>query len=379
MTTCKIIRDNICAYIDNELNKKQRSDFEKHINNCAECKKDLEEMQKIVELCNDLPQQELPSDFKDELHEKLIAVAKRQEINVLTIKKSRKFRFTKTLASIAAGMLLIFIAGSFYRMGLFTPVKSNESVSESAMQADQQYGVNEDGSDISGFAYNKNIAANGAGGITERSFSSQKAADEGNYEIDRSATIQERMTALSGAEQMKILETASNKLSTVTITTDEPDKLKEEVLALALQNSGEIKDSEEEFYGGSIQKSTAMMPSNAVSFDGAGKAASKTSMYLIIPEIQYEQFMNDINSAFGEANVQKGAFVTEDMTELLNRCIERSNELDNQIKKLQREGGTEDSSEIDAMKKEKEMLDMQIEQMRLGSDYVNVTVIINSK
>lgn len=379
MTNCKTIRDNICAYIDDELDIKQRNDFEKHINNCAECKKDLEEMLKIVELCNDLPQKELPSDFKDELHEKLIAVARRQEINVLTIKKSRKFRFNKTISSIAAGVLLIFIASSFYKMGLLTPNMSQESSSKSTMESVRQDGMSENGQSISAAAVSNDTAAEDAG-YPERSFSSQKAADEGNYEIDRSATIQERITALSGAEHMRILETATNKLSTVVITANEPEALKEKVQAFALGNSGEIKDSEEEFFGGTgTYSSKAMTSSSTTAIDNSGKVSSLTSLYLIIPEIQYENFIDDINSTFGEANVQTGAFVTEDMTEHFNYCIERSNELDEQIKKLQKEESNENSSRIDALVKEKETLDLQIEQIRLGSDYVNVTVVINKK
>ena len=70
--------------------------------------------------------------------------------------------------------------------------------------------------------------------------------------------------------------------------------------------------------------------------------------------------------------------VTEDLTDTLNELINESARIDNSIWELQK-GNSAGSSEIDELRKEKEIVDGQIESIRLGSDYVTVTVNINNK
>lgn len=379
MTSCSNARENICAYIDNELSIDERLSFEEHIKNCDECKNELNEILQVVELCNDLPQQELPVDFKAELHEKLLAVAGRQDSKVRSLKKSKSFLFTKTFASIAAGMLLIFLAGSFLRFGLFTPMKSEDSSYNTAMAAEQPVADKmEEKSD----AFGAGAQAENAGGAERaaKSFSAPAAVDEGGSEVDRSATVQDRETALAGVEQMLTVETANKKLSTITITADDPEVLSEKVKSLALENSGDIKDNLTYSTNDiSVTFSEKIAPNQANDTVKTADSLFQAKLYFIIPDTQYNQFITDINTAFGEAYVQTGAFVTEDMTDIFNSYIARTNEIDNRIQELQEKDSVKNLKEIDNLKEEKNTVDSQIEEIRLGSDFVNVTVLINKK
>ena len=381
MINCSNARENICAYIDNELGIDERLSFEKHITSCKECKNELDEMSQIVGLCKNLPQQELPVDFKMELHEKLLAVAGRQEVSVKNIKRSKSFLFTKTFASIAAGILLIFLAGSFYRFGLFTQMKAQDSANSALMAAEQPAAAKMDG----------NLTDNGGNGEAEGAVGSNKAlksysesvgdsAAADSFEIDRSSSAQNRETALAGAVQMLKLENASNKLSTITITVVDPEVQAEKVKTLALENSGDLAEkSSYEIGSAATAPIDQNMTIQAKSTIDTAAAPVQTELDLIIPQTQYDQFISALNTTFGEANVQIGAFVTEDVTDALNSNIDRSNEIDSRMQELQKKDSEKNSEEISKLKDEKDTVDSQIEKMRLGSDFVNITVLINKK
>jgi hypothetical protein len=323
-----------------------------------------------------LPQQELPVDFKTELHEKLLAIADRQDSNVRSIRKSKGFLFTKTFASIAAGMLLIFLVGSFYKYGLLSSMKTEDSTNNAALAAENPQVSMMDALGDSNRADKAGVAAEAA-----KSFSSSAPNDAGSFEIDRSASVQNRETALAGAGEMQKIETANSKLMTITINADEPEIQAEKVKILALEKSGDLteKSAYRVFNGtaSSEEKDTVIMASMAEYADGT--PAAQLNLDFIIPETQYEQFITALNTTFGEANVQIGAFVTEDVTDNLNSNIAKSNEYDNQIQDLQKKDNEKSSDEIKKIKEEKEIVDNEIEQIRLGTDFVNVTVLINRK
>ena len=374
MTNCSIAKENICAYIDNELNIADRLSFEEHIESCRQCKSELDEMIQIVGLCKDLPQRELPVGFKAELHEKLLAAANRQESNVRSIKKSKGFLFTKTFASIAAGLLLIFLAGSFYKFGLHPSMKAQDSLNSTAMAAEQPAARVEENAmaDAAGNAGDANYSL--------RSFDAKITAAADGLEVDRSATVQDREAALAGEDEMLKAEIAGSKLSTITITAEDPEAQVDKVKALALENSADMTDNFAYSIDASAKSSTEkdMSIQTTLTSDTTAKS-TQTQLNFIIPDTQYDQFIAAVNTAFGEANVQIGAFVTEDVTDTLSSTITRSNEIDSQIQGLQDKDSEKNAGEINKLKKEKEVVDGQIERIWLGTDFVNVTVLINKK
>ena len=367
MTNCLDVRENICAYIDSELNREERLYFEEHIKNCAACRKELDEMSSIIGYCTSLPQKELPMNFKSELHEKLLAVAERPASNVRSFRKTKSFIYTRTFASIAAGILLIFLAGSFYRMGLLNPAKSsNDSAKSTAMAAEQPAQAQ-----MAGAGSMENGDGASDAGITEEAMQSFGApADEvESFEADRSSTLTDREIAITGADLMSQIETASNRVSSITITADNPEEELEKVSALALENNGDVAEeaaAEQNMSMKAVENETEDM-------------SLQVKKSFLIPDTQYDQFVTTLYTTFGEENVQLGAFVTEDMTDSLNNNIAKANEIDSRIQELRNSDSKEDSGEIDKLKAEKETVDSQIEEIRLGTDFINITVMINKK
>lgn len=401
MINCKNFKENICAYIDNELSIKERLSFDEHVKNCIECKIELDEMKQIVGLCKDLPQRELPVDFKAELHEKLVAVAQRHESKVIRIKKPKGFLFLKTFASIAAGLLLVLLAGSFYKFGLFSPVKMQDSAKNSALAIEKPVAAEDRAmANVNGSAYKVEIGgitgtqANdfGASGAMQTAGSAapqnesqavvpvvpQAAAPTGTSEVDRSAAVQNREAA-AGALTAGT-EAVNSKLSTITVSAGDPNTLVEKIKALALANNAEIVDNKIEITF-SEKTTTAKNTDGDQTVTTADNTGSPVQQQLAfsMPETQYKQFVSALNIEFGAANVQIGAFVTEDMTTSLNSAIVESDEIDNRIQELQKEDSTKNASEIEELKARKEAADKQIDELRLGSDFVNVTVLMNGK
>jgi hypothetical protein len=384
MINCKNFRENVCAYIDNELNIKERLSFDEHVRSCRECKRELDEMTQIIGLCTDLPQQELPVDFKAELHEKLVTVADRQGSKVISIKKPNGFHFLRTFATIAAGLLLVLLAGSFYKFGFFSPAKMQDSTNSAALAMEQPAAAKDEAlANDSGSASSTEMG--GGLGVQAKSFTAQAPAmaapTAGTVAgADRSAAVQNREAAVGQLAAGAGTETVNSRLSTITVSAEDPNTFIDKIKSLAVANNAEIVDNQL-----TVTFSESMTAAKQANADQTVTAADyaggpeQQRLYFTMPDTQYEQFATALNNEFGAANVQVGAFVTEDMTEPLNRAIKESNALDNRMQELEKEDSTKNASKMEDLKAQKEAADKRIDELRLGNDFVNVTILVNGK
>ncbi len=376
MSSCMNVRDNICAYIDNELNTEDKLSFEEHIENCIECHKELREMTRIIGLCTSIPQQELPAEFKAELHEKLMAVADRQTKNTTNIWKKKGFIFTRTIASIAAGALLIFLAGTFVRFGLNSTKSADRSQQSAEMaMAAEKPAAPEDALQDSKVDEDYGTDSVGAAIAEDEVLSFSLSADNiDSVEVDRSAAPDERAASIKMAG-LADAETLYSKMSTVTITSDEPEEMVETIRVLAIGNGGE--EGVSTIF--KIKNEAADAPDAIEMQLSEGVDTMQPKLQFIFPQSNYDQFITVLNDALGAANVQMGAFVSEDVTQLLDNMIKESEVIDEKLQKHQMDNGSTENDEIKKLKIQKEMTDSQIEEMRLGSDLVSVTIYINMK
>ncbi len=121
---CDEIRNLLSSYIDGETDEDEKLLIEEHINNCDECKKELDEYKKIIQALNDLPDEEPPAGYCKRLHEKLlnskVSVFKDESIiKTDTPNKNRKkFSWVK-YGGLAAALVLVFAVAAMnnLRMG----------------------------------------------------------------------------------------------------------------------------------------------------------------------------------------------------------------------------------------------------------------------
>jgi len=122
MEKCKHYKRLINSYIDNELTKRERLKLEKHMEKCEECLDEKNKLSRVIELCNDMDDEELPVAFGKELHRKLIMESSsvKQSGSLMTI----PIKYVGILSAATAGILVIlFLKGVFFNM--FNTVKDN--------------------------------------------------------------------------------------------------------------------------------------------------------------------------------------------------------------------------------------------------------------
>jgi len=375
MRNCSDFRDNICAYIDNELAAAEKEAFEKHLETCSECRKETEEMRAIIGLCESLPLRELPPDFSSELHAKLVAVAKRQDDKVISIRKPGKFKFTRTVVSVAASVLIIFIAGIFYRFGINAPKEMtggtaymNEQNAQQNMIAKAAGQKADAGAGMASAEVQEEAPVLYSGSMAESVLAPGETTDS-NRSVAPEAS---REMAIAEIKQRDVPETASKNYSTIILLADDPASEETEIRKIALSNSAMIIEeaSQEE------SVDTHLMHTLSSPEDRRGQGAQ---LNIRIQYSQYDKFVEELKGKYGVADLQVGAFVSEDMTEVLNTNISISNDLGNRIVELRKKGGEANAEEIRKLMNEKEKVDNQIEDLRLGSDEVIVNIYINKK
>lgn len=100
---CKNFETYGSAYIDNMLSEEEKVDFKNHIGKCAACNIAFKNLKTVVESTGMLEEIELPTNFSDELHEKL-----KGDKNYKL--KSNLFSKGKILGSVAATLLVLVIS-----------------------------------------------------------------------------------------------------------------------------------------------------------------------------------------------------------------------------------------------------------------------------
>lgn len=114
---CELIKEQLSAYLDKELNPEEKIQVERHLGECPACKKELGELSLTIQAISTLPRLSAPQDSCCEIKAKL------QHAHPVYQKPALHIRFFKPaaiLTAAAAGFLIAFYA-------LITPgVKTTE-------------------------------------------------------------------------------------------------------------------------------------------------------------------------------------------------------------------------------------------------------------
>ena len=362
MKNCSEVRENISLYIDNELSADGRSMFEEHIGTCADCQREYDEVMRIVGLCRDVQEVELPENFRDELHNKLLVAANENGTKSSILQRARYIRI---FSSIAAGFILIFLVSGIYRFG-FTHSKTSDStgsISMKAAQAAEPEHPNKSESFAAAATVNDNMNNQftiAGGTAAEQTFGAAAPA------ADRSASSYNRDVQAPMIASATAAETASSRTTSLTVLVDDPAAQMESIKAIAVQ------------YGGEEQPKTLLKSGSIAAMDTAD-TNNELVLTFSIPNKQYDSFAQSLNKDYGQTNIEPGALVSEDLTETLNSLITQSNDLDTKIKKLGETDPTMNTDKAEELKVEKDIVQNEIENIRLNTDFTNVTVIIKKK
>ncbi|HOQ06183.1 MAG TPA: anti-sigma factor [Clostridiales bacterium] len=385
MMNCADVRENISAYADDELSAAERKSFEEHISSCPECREELDEMVRIIKLCRSVPLYDLPEGFRDGLHEKLTAAAK--DLNASGAEKTKRKWTAKTFASIAAGILLIFLGGSIMRFGLLSARLGSKAVTDqnatSAGASERPAGeifdgstgitMTEEGSFYIQFNERSEAMKDEAEEEMKTGGPGHKLMGPRPFEINRSED-HERLNALTMQQNGAV----SFKTSEMYVNAEDTAAAMETVIALATDNNGMLYRDRADY--GHDQGSVQNSPLNqTVKNTSRTDSQAQLKLVLAFTETDFGNFAAALNDTFGAANVQTGAMVHEDRTDELNMLIDKANEYDQLINEMKEKGDGDSVGEIDRLRKEKEDVDRQIYSLRAGSGFVTVNVYINPR
>lgn len=105
MKSCNEIKELLSFYLDNELHENDRKQVVKHLENCNNCKVELERIKDIIEALNEIENIELPKDFSVNLHQKL----EKEHAQMYPRKSISKAYVLKWASALVAGFALLFV------------------------------------------------------------------------------------------------------------------------------------------------------------------------------------------------------------------------------------------------------------------------------
>jgi hypothetical protein len=107
MRKCPEVKELISAYIDGEVTEIEKISIEQHLGDCSECSKEYEFTLKMLDALKEIPDEDLPRSFADDLHKRLEAVSREQAGGRVGFFSSPRFR---VIAGIAACLLVMLVA-----------------------------------------------------------------------------------------------------------------------------------------------------------------------------------------------------------------------------------------------------------------------------
>jgi len=362
MKNCCEINEWISLYTDNMLDRDSLAEFEEHIVTCRSCRKELEDTACVVGACKDLLEDDLPVNFKDELHDRLIREKeKHEQLSKTALMRNRYIRICST---VAACLLIAVLAKGLLFDNYFNLSGANMGAkSESA--APNQIAAAKDEMIASNSSEIKRGESNEQFGIIAKSKEDFSGEVE-RVESARSAQTQNRTDALSmGSGTSKA---AMNRNENILISTDgDTGVIVEKVLKLAADNAAE-------YYDENMLKSSDT--SDTAKYDAIGNEAK---LNFKVKNSLYEQFISSLKAGFNSADIEIGIVNEEDLSVKMNELNTKLNEFNSKIDTARKNENTSNTEEMDRLKAERDGTIAEIENMQLDSDYTFIYISIREK
>jgi|GEM_PF-1138370 len=371
MKNCNEVRELILLYIDGELDDRELQEFESHIDDCDECKKELNEIKTVIDMCRDIDEVELPENFRDELHEKLVQ-AKNEQDGKSKIIRLRN-RYIRIFSAVAAGLLLVVFGKGFYDRGMFAPVKSDMTTRNEAKMEAPQAAPDRADTFSSAEAKNENKAAESS--ITAKQEAAICAEEPAQKGSARSTEDEARKLKVAPTAE-NIIVRSSSEIVVNAAGNEDLDKLTDKIKAIASENGAEFNEA----VGEANQASGVMKQGVTKQVDNGADVSTIRTLNFKVPSLQYERFVTVLTESFGQSNVQVNMNV-EDLTGRVNELNSRLADLNASIGEAGNNAEISDPQKLDAEKAERDAVEAEIERVELDSDYtfINMEIRENNK
>jgi hypothetical protein len=350
MKACGKINELIAEYIDGELDEEIRLQVAEHLAACKHCKREYEDIMYVVELCRELPEEELPEGFSEQLHNKLVEEKNNQEkMNRVVLLRRR---YMKIFSSIAAVLLIMVMIKGFTNNGFFM---SNSAIEKAQNQVTMQAAESFPREDFQ---------AQDAG-VTPQEVQSE-IAEAGATSYDTKAGASRSydnritsMAALANDEPKPIY----SRDATITLISDDPDVQIEKLRKYANTKRVELIEDKD-------------------ADDGKEVSANLKTVKVLkikVPYSTYEQFINLLISDFSSSTIEFGQENAKDMTPVIDELNDKLGELQNRIiNSMENTGSISGPEDITDLKAERENIMDEIERIEMESNYIYVTLLFAS-
>lgn len=393
MIRCIKAKTMFSMYLDHELNKDDKDALEMHLSSCSDCRAELAELQQVISLVAGIGEEDLPEEFKEKLHEKLVLAAKAEEQKADNT-PSLRYKYLKILSTLAACLLLVFFTQGILNGHKFlnTGMKKSEQAGQynTAMNeaaGAQQYrkstapASGESGTsgtaayDIVGGAQNKTKAADA---MEDTQKGAEKPMDGKSSKVDEQfAGVSPQATAGNAGTAMKATGDSTAKEAEQAQTPEERDPI--ETIGKKLLKNLSVTVVVEDVKNATTQTKTyasyngvtAIEPVSEpqMAFTTASllrKEPMSAAVELRLPSKQYEQLNSYLMSTYGKSNVTFGEITAINVEEEAAYLTSRLEEVNTRIKQMQEQN---DKEGLDRLNLEKEGLTDKINKINSATEY----------
>jgi len=118
----------ISDYLDNNISHSMKSEVEKHLGKCPNCRAKLEDMKQILHSLHRLPKLQTSANFNEKLMEEIEHRKSKEKF----IFKQFVYKYSQPLSTAAAVIILLF--GVYYIYNSIFPNMPNQKISTSEIQ-----------------------------------------------------------------------------------------------------------------------------------------------------------------------------------------------------------------------------------------------------
>ncbi len=306
---CELARNLMSSYIDRDINEIDKLGLEKHLQQCMDCREEYELLLEVVTECSGFEEAELPEDFHEELHARLLEETKTtgKVKSFFDTAKWKKPSTWKIASGLVAAVLVVAVSinGSSLLMG-----KKTESVADNGMRQDLFTS--------NSFDTSYTVGAPAAGMEAEKSaVMPQITSVTGTNADEISVTFSEALTDVAAiapnSTEFTVITTADSsnqvasrsmdgrkviKSGSMTVKAENLDARVNEIRTIAEESGGYVENSQvynntvntvssilvEDKYGGRVIKQTTV---------------KSASVVIRVPQASFDSIFNSIK-AMGE-------------------------------------------------------------------------------
>lgn len=360
MKECIEFKEMISGYLDNELDSGLISEFEDHIASCISCREELDETKQTLYLLNSITEEELPQDFLDKLHTRLIEEKRDlDKKNYSTLLRNKYFRIISSVAAILVFAVLL--------KGLWGGNNFRTSSSQDAARQNIAYAPENAVADV------QNSLAKGTqdSGAMRKSVnndefgSSQPTAEaKGKADISSSGTFSAADVKLG--KTMAAPAKGIIKNTSLTLKVKDPANEIEKVKSSLLQ------------YGAKIMEKLNLQTTAQYSIKASETPEMKVfNLEFIISSSEFNKALDYLKASWGEdAITTKDMEVIKVSDEIIQLNTELK-ELDTQIQNFDKDNKSNISLEEIVAKKNK--IQIEIDDLRKDAEYTIVSLVVEIK